>query len=68
MPPVSPATFATINGHRLCYRVEGDGPLAIFGHGLMGSMEQVEENLSVLDQLLARVRLLVYDARGHGQS
>ena len=61
-------TFAAINGHNLRYRVEGEGPLAIFGHGLMGSIEQVEENLSVLDQLLARVRLLVYDARGHGRS
>lgn len=68
MAAASPHTFATINGHRLRYRVEGEGPLAIFGHGLMGSMEQVEENLSVLDQLLARIRLLVYDARGHGSS
>jgi pimeloyl-ACP methyl ester carboxylesterase len=60
--------FAEINGYRLRYRIEGEGPLAVFGHGLMGSMEQVEENLSVLDRLLERVRLMVYDARGHGQS
>ncbi len=61
-------TFATINGHRLRYRVRGEGPLAIFGHGLMGTIEQIDENLAALDQLYARVRLLVYDARGHGAS
>ncbi len=62
------ATFATINGHRIHYRLDGEGPLAVFGHGLMGSMGQIEENLSLLDALLGSVRLLTYDARGHGQS
>ena len=60
--------FATINGFPLRYSLEGEGPLAIFGHGLMGSLEQVTPAGRELDALLARVRLLTYDARGHGQS
>lgn len=60
--------FAEINGNRLRYRVEGTGPLVIFGHGLMGSIEQIEENAPALGGLLQRVRLLTYDARGHGRS
>ena len=62
------ASFAEINGYRLRYRLEGEGPLAVFGHGLLGSMEQVDDNMSRLDELHRRLRLLVYDARGHGQS
>ena len=63
-----PETFATINGYRLRYRLRGEGPLAIFGHGLMGTIEQIDENLSAMDRLYERVRLLMYDARGHGAS
>ncbi|MCC7362823.1 MAG: alpha/beta fold hydrolase [Dehalococcoidia bacterium] len=63
-----PTGFAHVNGYRLRYRIEGDGPLAVFGHGLMGSIEQIDDNHSGLDALHERVRLLVYDARGHGQS
>jgi len=60
--------FADINGHRLRYTVEGDGPLLVFGHGLLGSIERVEEDQANLAELRRRVRLLLYDARGHGQS
>lgn len=60
--------FAPINGYPLRYNLEGEGPLAIFGHGLMGSIEQVTPAGRQLDALLKRVRLLTYDARGHGQS
>jgi pimeloyl-ACP methyl ester carboxylesterase len=60
--------FATINGHRLRYRRRGAGPLAVFGHGLLGSLEQIEENLPAVEELHARLDLVVYDARGHGQS
>ncbi len=61
--------FAEINGHRLRYRVDGQGPLAVFGHGLLGRIEQVhEENGSAREALTSSVRLLLYDARGHGQS
>ena len=61
-------TFATINGNRLRYRAEGDGPLGIFGHGLLGSIEQLDEYMPALTTLYGRSRLAMYDARGHGQS
>ena len=60
--------FAEINGHRLRYRVRGEGPLAVFGHGLMGSMDALGIDFGELDALDERIRLLMYDARGHGQS
>lgn len=60
--------FAQINGHSLRYRLDGDGPLVVFGHGLMGSIEQISPAGEELETLLRRVRLLTYDARGHGQS
>ena len=62
--------FATINGYELRYRLEGEGPLVVFGHGLMGSIEQVDplEGGGALEYVLERVKLLIYDARGHGQS
>jgi 3-oxoadipate enol-lactonase len=60
--------FATINGHRLRYRLAGRGPLVVFGHGLLGSIEQLDEQATTLRLAEERVRLLVYDARGHGQS
>jgi pimeloyl-ACP methyl ester carboxylesterase len=60
--------FTEINGNRLRYRIEGQGPLVVFGHGLLGSIEQIEENAPALGSLLQRVRLLTYDARGHGLS
>ena len=62
-------SFAEINGVHLRYRVGGAGPLALFGHGLLGTIDQFED---IAPGLLARlhedVRLLVYDARGHGES
>lgn len=60
--------YAEINGSRLRYRVAGEGPLAVFGHGLLGSIEQIGENVAGIDALYDRVRLLTYDARGHGKS
>jgi pimeloyl-ACP methyl ester carboxylesterase len=42
--------------------------LAVFGHGLLGSIEQIDQHLGPLEALDALVRLLVFDARGHGQS
>ena len=60
--------YHEINGYRLRYRFEGAGPLVVFGHGLMGSIEQIDENAPLLAELLEHVRLLTYDARGHGKS
>ena len=42
--------------------------MVVFGHGLMGNIEQISENAPALGDLLSRIRLLTYDARGHGLS
>ena len=63
-----PPSFAHINGHRLRYHLAGDGPLVVFGHGIMGNIEQVTPEGVDLSAVHARVQLLTYDARGHGQS
>lgn len=60
--------FVLINGHRLRTRLQGEGPLAVFGHGLLGSIEQIDEHISGFEKLRTRLRLLTYDARGHGHS
>ena len=60
--------FAEINGHRLRYQLAGNGPLVVFGHGLMGNIEQVTPEGLDLTAVYNRVRLLTYDARGHGHS
>lgn len=60
--------FAEINGHRLRYRLRGQGPLVVFGHGLMGKIEQVMPEGVDLEGVFEQVRLLTYDARGHGHS
>lgn len=60
--------FAEINGHRLRYQLGGEGPLVVFAHGLMGSIEQVTPAGLDMSAIRDRVRLLTYDARGHGHS
>jgi pimeloyl-ACP methyl ester carboxylesterase len=59
--------FASVEGLRLRYRVGGEGPLAVFGHGLLGSIEQLDAG-PAWGAILERVRVLLFDARGHGQS
>jgi pimeloyl-ACP methyl ester carboxylesterase len=66
--PLTQDRYQDINGYSLRYRIEGEGDLVVFGHGLMGSIEQITENAPSLGDLLSRVRLLTYDARGHGLS
>lgn len=53
----------------LATRMEGSGPLMIWGHALMANMA-VDDAAALLDfRLLAKeLKLLRYDARGHGQS
>ncbi|MDZ7727590.1 MAG: alpha/beta fold hydrolase [Dehalococcoidia bacterium] len=64
-----PPAYREINGLRLRYEVRGaSAPLAIVGHGLLGSMEQLDSSLPGLEGLLGQVRILRYDARGHGES
>jgi 3-oxoadipate enol-lactonase len=54
----------------LAHEASGTGPLAVYGHGLFFS-RKVEERLGFLDWsplVDAGLRLVRYDARGHGQS
>jgi pimeloyl-ACP methyl ester carboxylesterase len=68
MATMSEFAFAEVNGHRLRYLLSGEGPLTVFGHGILGSIEQVFAGEAALVRLERRLRLLFYDARGHGQS
>lgn len=54
---------------RLEYRLTGDGPDVIWGHGLTSSMDE-EDELALVDWSIAGAghRVLRYDARGHGGS
>ena len=70
MSPSAVDQFAEINGFELRYRLQGDAgqPPAIIGHGLLGSIEQLGDYQSAFDLLAERIRILLFDARGHGQS
>jgi pimeloyl-ACP methyl ester carboxylesterase len=58
-----------IRGVDLAVRETGRGRPFVFGHGLLGSMAQ-EDDADLLDRapLEAGLRLVRYDARGHGGS
>jgi pimeloyl-ACP methyl ester carboxylesterase len=57
--------FATVNGVRLRYRLEGAGPLLALVHGVGSRLEGWD---GVVAALGGRFRTLRYDQRGHGQS
>ena len=58
-----------INAHELNTRSQGKGPLFVWGHGLTGSMGS-EDALGLFEwkKFPRDIRLLRYDARGHGES
>lgn len=62
--------FAEIDGFELRYRLYGGDsvPLAVIGHGIFASLDQYAERPEALDILAERYRILLYDARGHGES
>lgn len=66
----APDQYAEIGGFELRYRLYGDAdaPLAVIGHGIFSSLEQFSDRAEGLDVLASRYRILLYDARGHGQS
>ncbi len=68
--PTPPDQFAEINGCELRYRLSGpeEAPLAVIGHGIFSTLEQYTERAAALDLLTANYRVLLYDARGHGES
>ena len=62
--------FAEIDGFELRYRLYGSDqdPLAVIGHGIFSSLDQYADRPEALDVLAERYRILLYDARGHGES
>jgi pimeloyl-ACP methyl ester carboxylesterase len=62
-------TYARVNGIDLYYEEHGEGPPLIFAHGLMGSIELGRAFGENVEAIAARgVRVIAYDARGHGRS
>jgi len=57
--------FATANGVKLRYRLEGAGPLLALVHGVGSRLEGWD---GIVAALGGRFRTLRYDQRGHGQS
>lgn len=66
----TPDQFAEIDGLSLRYRLYGSeaNPLAVIGHGIFASLDQYADHPEALDILAGRYRVLLYDARGHGES
>jgi pimeloyl-ACP methyl ester carboxylesterase len=61
--------YVRVRGIDLYYEEHGQGPPLIFAHGLMGSIEQSRafgENINAIAE--RGVRVIAYDARGHGRS
>ena len=61
--------FIEINGVRLAYSQSGNGPLAIYAHGLTLSRAS-DRRMGLLDfsPIAVDHHLIAYDARGHGES
>ncbi|MEX0749960.1 MAG: alpha/beta fold hydrolase [Dehalococcoidia bacterium] len=56
---------ARINGIDLWYDAQGSGPTLVLSHGFAGPTPQWPP---VIDAFRERVRLVLYDARGHGST
>jgi pimeloyl-ACP methyl ester carboxylesterase len=59
--------FAQNRGVRIHYETAGTGPALVLHHGTMGSGPDWED-IGYVDALKDRHRLILIDARGHGQS
>jgi len=59
---------ARINGFDMYYRERGQGPPLVLAHGLMGSIDMMDALGENPASLSRRLRLINYDARGHGRS
>jgi pimeloyl-ACP methyl ester carboxylesterase len=59
--------FALNQGVRIHYETDGDGPALVLHHGTMGSGADWRD-LGYVEALKDRHRLILIDARGHGQS
>ena len=54
-----------IHGHRVCFRLAGNGPLIVLVHGITGSSDQWEP---VMEALRDRYTVFAPDLLGHGES
>ncbi len=59
--------FANNNGVRIHYEVEGKGPALILQHGIGATLERWRQ-YGFTQELGKYYRLILVDARGHGQS
>ena len=57
-----------VRGVELNSRDEGEGRLLVWGHGLMSDMEFGDETGLMTPTAADGVRVVLYDARGHGRS
>lgn len=57
-----------VRGVELNVRDEGDGRVLVWGHGLMADMEFEDESEVLAPRPVDGVRVVRYDARGHGHS
>jgi pimeloyl-ACP methyl ester carboxylesterase len=54
-----------LHGHRVCFRLEGEGPVVVLIHGITGRSDQWEP---AIDHLAADHTVLAPDLLGHGES
>jgi pimeloyl-ACP methyl ester carboxylesterase len=54
-----------LHGHRVCYRLAGEGPLVVLVHGITSTSASWER---VFPQLCGRYTVLAPDLLGHGES
>jgi len=61
--------YSKINGFEMYYKETGKGKPFLFAHGLMGSIWQSEQlGEDFREALSGFMRVISYDARGHGES
>lgn len=59
--------YASNQGVKIYYEVEGEGPPIVFGHGAMGNISMWSD-YGYVDMLKDQYKLILVDARGHGKS
>ena len=59
--------YANNNGVKIYFEVEGQGPVIVMAHALMGTLSTWRKN-GYVDALKADYRLILFDARGRGQT
>jgi pimeloyl-ACP methyl ester carboxylesterase len=59
--------FATNDGHRIYYELEGTGPPLVLHHGFSGTHKRWRRH-GYVDALRAHYRVILIDALGHGAS